>query len=144
MWNLSPPRNRSTLHWTFPSYRGGGEKEGKKYIRISQWKGYIPFGDPGPFCSIRGKRNGEEGGTFFDIVIWGKFHGGSKELRWRFSLSEPYSSFNQRIYILREQEGTPCRHTLRRLSPVCITVLWVLGSYTDRQVVQYTADRAVI
>ena len=31
---------------------------------------------------------------------------------------------------------TPRRHKLRHLSPVCITVLWVLGSYTDRQLLQ--------
>ena len=39
---------------------------------------------------------------------------------------------------------TPGPHQLRRLFPVCITVLWVLGSYTDRQLLQYPADRAVI
>ena len=32
----------------------------------------------------------------------------------------------------------------RCLSPFSITVIWVLGSYTDRQLVQYAADRAVI
>ena len=45
-------------------------------------------------------------------------------------------SMTQRIYIIREQKGPPPphRHKLRHLFPVCITVLWVLGSYTDRQV----------
>ena len=54
----------------------------------------------------------------------------------------------QRRYIYPYRSiGTPRRHQLRRLLPVCITVLWVLGSYTDRQLLQYctyTADRAVI
>ena len=47
----------------------------------------------------------------------------------------------------RRSRGTPSprrRHKLRRLFPVCITVLWVIGSYTDRQLLQYIADRAVI
>ena len=39
--------------------------------------------------------------------------------------------------------GTPCRHQLRHLFHMCITVLWVLGIYTDRQLLQYAADRAV-
>ena len=34
---------------------------------------------------------------------------------------------------LQKHIGTPCPHQLRRLFPVCITVLWVLGSYTHRQ-----------
>ena len=51
----------------------------------------------------------------------------------------------QRRYIYPYRSiGTPRRHQLRRLLPVCITVLWVLGSYTDRQLLQYTADRAII
>ena len=37
--------------------------------------------------------------------------------------------------------GTPRRHQLRRLFPVCITVLWVLGSYTDKQLLQYMYSR---
>ena len=37
---------------------------------------------------------------------------------------------------------TPGPHQLRRLFPVSITVLWVRGSYTDRQLQQYTEDRA--
>ena len=49
------------------------------------------------------------------------------------------------------EEASPPTHFLFSciltlcLSPVCIIVLWVLGSYKDRQVAQYyTADRAVI
>ena len=42
-------------------------------------------------------------------------------------------------------KGTPSpRQELQRLFPVCITVLWVQDSQTDRQLLQYTADRAVI
>ena len=47
-------------------------------------------------------------------------------------------------YIFLKEKAPPRRHQMRRLSPVCITVLWVLGSYTDRQLLQYTPDRAVI
>ena len=41
-------------------------------------------------------------------------------------------SHQQRRYILIEAPPS-YSHQLRRLFPVCITVLWVLGSYTDRQ-----------
>ena len=40
-------------------------------------------------------------------------------------------------------EGTPRHHKLRRLFPICITALWVLGSYTDRQLLQYTVQQTV-
>ena len=33
--------------------------------------------------------------------------------------------------------GTPRNHQLRRLFHGCITVQWVLGSYTDRPLLQY-------
>ena len=36
----------------------------------------------------------------------------------------------KKIYPYRIK-GTPHRHQLRPLFPVCITVLWVLGSYAD-------------
>ena len=35
-----------------------------------------------------------------------------------------------------EKRRHPRRRQLRRLFPVCITILWVLGSYTDRQLLQ--------
>ena len=42
-----------------------------------------------------------------------------------------------------EKRRHPRRRQLRRLFPVCITVLWVLVSYTDRQLLQYTYSRKI-
>ena len=55
-------------------------------------------------------------------------------------------SYPKQIYPYRSigSVGTPRRHQLKHLFLVCITVLWVIGSYTDRQLLQYTADRTAI
>ena len=55
----------------------------------------------------------------------------------------------QRRYILKEAYRHPPSSSIKTpfcFFPICLTILWVLvlGSYTDRQLLQYSADRAVI
>ena len=55
----------------------------------------------------------------------------------------------QRRYILKEAYRHPPSSSIKTpfcIFPICLTILWVLvlGSYTDRQLLQYTADSAVI
>ena len=60
---------------------GGGEGREEIYKDFTVKRIYSFWRSRAFLFNTGKKKRGGGGGTFFDIVIWGKFHGGSKELR---------------------------------------------------------------